>query len=495
MKNRLSAQDASFYFLEAGNTPMHVGSLAIVRPPRGGFDHEKLIQLVAERLRLVPRYRQKVREIAFGLARPVWIDDQDFDIEYHVRRSALPKPGSEAQLHELVARLISRPLDNTRPLWEMYIVEGLSRNRLAIFTKSHSALVDGESALDIGHVIIDALKNPAPLEQELWMPSAEPGGATLVVGALTEMVARPAEAVFAVRGLAADVAGMLAGPVRAAERAAAVVRTAASQAPSNPLNAPISRSRRYAVVNTELEPYRKIRARYGCAINDVILTVITGALRNWLLSRGEPVAESTTVRAMVPISVYPNEDEFAPTGSDRTSPGGGGLESGDDIEEGADGDPQDRGHGLVSSFLIDLPVGEPNPVVRLVQVSHATAEIERQGGQRVTAQTMVRLSGFAPATLHALGARAASSFSQRMFNLMITNAPGPQAPMYVGGARVLEMYPVSPLLKNQTLSIALTSYDGHVYYGLNADRDAMSDVDVVAALLYESLEELSDASR
>ncbi|NLG54878.1 MAG: wax ester/triacylglycerol synthase family O-acyltransferase, partial [Rhodococcus sp.] len=306
MNNRLSAQDASFYYLEAGSTPMHVGSLAIVRPPRNGFGYDKLVELVGERLRLVPRYRQKVREVALGLARPVWVDDQDFDIEYHVRRSALPKPGSEAQLHELIARLISRPLDNTRPLWEMYLVEGLARNRVAIFTKSHSALVDGESALDIGHVIIGSDKQPQPLEEELWMPSAEPGPTTLVLGALTEMVARPAEAASAARAVASDVASMLAGPVRAVEKAAAVLRTAASPAPSNPLNAPISRSRRFAVVKTELEPYRKIRARYGCAINDVILAVITGALRNWLLSRGEPVAEDTTVRAMVPISVYPD---------------------------------------------------------------------------------------------------------------------------------------------------------------------------------------------
>ena len=259
MTNRLSAQDASFYFLEAGSTPMHVGSLAVFQTPRGGFDYEHLLRLVEERLRLVPRYRQKVREVAFGLARPVWVDDRDFDIEYHVRRSALPRPGSDAQLHDLVARLISRPLDNTRPLWEMYLVEGLSRGRFAIFTKSHSALVDGESALDIGHVIIDAEKHPDRLDEELWMPAAEPGTATLVAGALTEMIARPAEAVSAVRGAASDVASMFAGTAQVVEKAAAVLRTATSSAPSNPLNAPISRSRRYAVAKTELDDYRKIR--------------------------------------------------------------------------------------------------------------------------------------------------------------------------------------------------------------------------------------------
>lgn len=181
------------------------------------------------------------------------------------------------------------------------------------------------------------------------------------------------------------------------------------------------------------------------------------------------MTEASVVRALVPMSVYID-------GPDNP-----------DVE-----DPQAPGH--VSSFLIDLPVGEPNAVVRLSHVAHATEAFARQG-RRVTAQTMVKMSGFAPATLHAMSARAASNLSQRMFNLMITNAPGPQFPLYIGGARMEEMYPVSPLLKNQTLSIALTSYDGNVYYGLNADRDAMSDVDVVRSLLFESLEELTDASR
>ncbi len=174
MVTRLTTQDASFYFLEASSTPMHVGSLAIFRKPRNGLSYEELLSLVEERLSLVPRYRQKVREVALGLSRPVWVDDQDFDIEYHVRRSALPKPGSDAQLHDLVARLTSRPLDNTRPLWEMYLVEGLSNNRFAIFTKSHSSLVDGETALEIGQVILDPAKTRRPMAEELWMPSPAP---------------------------------------------------------------------------------------------------------------------------------------------------------------------------------------------------------------------------------------------------------------------------------------------------------------------------------
>ncbi|MGC0364895.1 diacylglycerol O-acyltransferase [Rhodococcus sp. 27YEA15] len=469
MVNRLTTQDAAFYFLEDSTTPMHVGSLGIFQQTEDGVDVADLFRLVEERLSAVPRYRQKVREVVFGVARPVWVDDTDFDITYHVRRSALPKPGTDEQLNDLIGRLTSRPLDRTRPLWEMYLVEGLSDNRFAIFTKSHSSLVDGESALEISQVLFDPDRDRPPGAEELWMPARSPGDVGLLLGALADLVTRPGDIVSGVKSTFDDLAAAASGAIRAVGKVAAVVRTAAQVAPSSPLNAPISRNRRLAVVETSLEDYRAIRARYGCEVNDVILTVITGALRNWLLSRGEPVTEAGTVRAMVPMSVYVDGPD-SPEISDPNAP------------------------GRVSSFLIDLPVGEPNAVVRLSHVAHATEAFARQG-RRVTAQTMVQMAGFAPATLHAMGSRVASNLSQRMFNLMITNAPGPQFPLYVGGAKMLAMYPVSPLLRNQTLSIALTSYDGGVYYGLNADRDAMADVEVVRSLVFEALEELRDASR
>ena len=476
MATRLTAQDASFYFLEASSSPMHLGSLAIFRTPRSGFSYERLLSLVEQRLALVPRYRQKVREVAFGLARPVWVDDAEFDITYHIRRSALPKPGSDDQLHDLIARLTSRPLDRTRPLWEMYLVEGLSKNRFAIFTKSHSALVDGEHALDIGQVILDASKNPPPAVEELWMPAREPKDAALVIDALTELVVRPGESLDALRGAMNGVAGVAGDAVRAAGKVAALLRTATQTAPSSPLNAPISRNRRFAVAKTELSDYRKIHNRFGCSINDVVLAVVTGALRNWLLSRGEPVTASSTVRAMVPMSVYVSADRVG---------------FGDVGDRQAEPNEDDRSE--IASFLVDLPVGESNAVVRLSHIAHATDAHANQS-RGVTAQTLMRITGFAPASLHAMGARAGSRLSQRVFNLIVTNAPGPQFPLYVGGARMLEMYPVSPLFENQAMSIGLTSYDGFVFFGLNADRGAMPDVDVVTALLHEALEELVDAS-
>ncbi|TQF66071.1 wax ester/triacylglycerol synthase family O-acyltransferase [Rhodococcus spelaei] len=478
MATRLTTQDASFYFLEASTTPMHLGSLAILEAPEGGLDYEDLLSHVERRLPLVPRYRQRVREVAFGLARPVWVDDRDFDITYHVRRSALPKPGSDEQLHDLVARLTSRPLDRTRPLWEMYLVEGLADNRIAIFTKSHSSLVDGANALEINQVILDPTLEPREVAEELWMPSREPREAELVLDAVAEMIARPSEGAATIRMVLGDLVGEA---TKAIGNVAAVVRTAATTAPSTPLNATISRNRRFATVTTDLDDYRTIRGKFGCTVNDAILAVLTGALRNWLLSRGEPVTAFSSVRALVPIAVYVTGEGAAEAVDPEVDPA-----ERDTLRESAE--------RRVFSWLIDLPVGEPNPVVRLSHIAHAS-EAHAKQSRTVNAQTLVRMSGTAPATLHAMGLRVASGLSQRMFNLVITNAPGPRTPLYLDNAKLLEMYPVSPLLRNQALSVGLTSYDGHVYYGLNGDRDAMSDVDVVAALLYEALEELLDASR
>ncbi|MBP2474558.1 WS/DGAT/MGAT family acyltransferase [Crossiella equi] len=462
MPDRLSALDASFLYLEDSTTPMHVGGVAVFRRPRSGFDYDRLVGLIEQRLGLVPRYRQRVTQVPGRLARPVWTDDPDFDITYHVRRSALPKPGSEAQLHELVARLMSRPLDHTRPLWEVYLVEGLAKNRAAVITKTHQAMVDGAGAIDLTQVILDVSPSPRPAGEDLWMPQPEPSTAQLVLDAMAEIVQRPGVLVENARSAALDAAATVRKVTDAVGGLASALGTAYRPAPGSPLNARIGTQRRYAVSRTQLEDYRAVRRRHGGTVNDVILTVLSGALRNWLLSRGEAVTSSTTVRAMVPVSV-------------READGG----------EAAPGNK-------VSSYLLDLPVGEPSPVVRLHHVSHAM-RAHQESGQSVAADALVRLSGFAPPTLHALGARAASSFSRRIFNLVVTNVPGPQVPLYAAGARMMEMFPVVPLAMNQALSIGVTSYDGGVYFGLNADRDAMSDVDVLASMVEESLEELVGA--
>lgn len=465
---RLSTADASFYQLEYTDTPMYVGTLLILRKPRAGLSYETLLSTVERRLPQIPRYRQKIREVTLGLARPVWVDDRDFDITYHIRRSALPSPGSDEQLHELIARLAERPLDRARPLWEMYLVEGLAKNRLAIYTKSHQALVNGVTALALGHVIADRTRRPPPFAEDIWVPGREPSTSQLLLGAIGDWVLAPRTQLQAVSSSLTGLttSGALGGTGRKfIDRARALAR---GTAPSSPLNATVSRNRLFTVARGRLEDYRRVRTRYECDVNDVVLAVVTGALRNWLLSRGEAVAPPATVRAMAPLSVYSEEH------AQSVRPG--------------------QAIGQVTPFLVDLPVGEGNAVVRLSQIAHAT-ESHPTADSRVDAQTIVTLSGFAPSTLNAMAVRVATSFSARQFNLLITNAPGAQSQMYIAGAKLLEAFTVPPLLRNQALAIGVTSYNGMLYFAINADRKAMSDVHVMPVLLQESLDELLEAAQ
>ncbi len=459
MTDRLNPLDVSFLYLETPTTAMHVVGVATFQPPDSGFDYDRLVELIGQRIALVPRYRQKVRMVPGRLANPVWVDDEDFDLTYHVRRSALPRPGTDAHLRELVGRLMSRQLDRNRPLWETYLVEGLSGGRIAIITKTHHAMVDGVSAVDIGTVMLDVTPTPREVPVDDWRPQATPGPLGMVVGAVGDLVRRPTQAVDTARSAVVD-ARATAG--RVAEVAGGVlssVRSIARSAPDSPLNARIGQQRRFGMAATRLDDYRAVRRAHGGTVNDVVLATVTGALRTWLLTRGEAVTPSTVVRAMVPVSVR-----------------------GDDSGRGATG-------SRVSSYFVDLPVGEASALVRLHQVAFAMRGHE-ESGQSVGADALVQLSGFAPPTIHALGARVAAGMSRRAFNLVVTNVPGPQFPLYAAGAQMLEMYPVVPLAMGQAVSIGLTSYDGGVYYGLNADRDALPDVDVLAQCLEESLAEL-----
>lgn len=449
MADRLNPLDVSFLYLEGRSTPMHVGGLAVFELPADGFDYDKFVDLIEQRISLVPRYRQKIKSVPGHLANPVWVDDTAFDLGYHVRRSALPRPGSEEQLKELVARVQSRPLDRNRPLWEMYLVEGMAGGRFAVIHKTHHAMVDGINAIDIGQVILDVTPVPRALPEDLWMPRREPGAATLVMDAVTDLVRRPTAVADTVRMGLADARSVVSKVSTAAGGLLSAAKVAARPAPASPLNASIGAQRRFAVARTDLDDYKRVRkggaasldsgatVNGGATVNDVVLATVTGAIR---------------------------------------------------------GDSQSRQLGnRVSSYLVDLPVGESNPIVRLSQVSYAM-KAHKESGQSVGADALVALSGFAPPTLHALGARAANSFTRRLFNVVVTNVPGPQFPLYASGAKMLEMFPVVPLANGQAVSIGLTSYDGGVYFGLNADRDAMFDVDVLGSLIEESLAELVEAT-
>ncbi|MEO9222322.1 MAG: wax ester/triacylglycerol synthase family O-acyltransferase [Mycobacteriaceae bacterium] len=469
MIDRLSVLDASFLFSERGRTPAHVGSLSIFAPPKAGFDYDTLVALIEQRLEQVPRYRQKVRAVPGGIARPVWVDDNDFDISFHVRRSALPAPGDDAQLHELVARLMSRRLDRSRPLWEVYLVEGLREGRVAVIVKTHQAVVDGAEALSLLQVILDDTQNLHCGRSELWMPQVEPAAGKLLVDVLTAAVHRPVEIIDSVRWVARD-------GTAAMQTVADSVGSGANHlkrllrlttAPLSPLNVSISRQRRFAVARTPLVDYRTVRAAQGGTINDVILAVVSGALRGWLLARGESLTATSTVRALTPV-----------------------------VAQSDAGDPSSAlgtQGGEVCSLLVDLPVGEPDPLLRLARVSQATEE-QTRSQRLVGAGALTRLSGFAPPTLHAMGARVADTVARRSFNVLVTNVPGPQHPLYAAGARMLEIFPVVPLSVKQALTVGVTSYDGRVSYGLNADRDAVADLPALAGLIEESLHELVQVS-
>jgi diacylglycerol O-acyltransferase / wax synthase len=458
MVERLTTLDASFLYLEEPGMPMHVGGVLVLEAPDGGLD--ALAALIEARLSLVPRYRQRVVEVPGHLANPVWVDDPDFDLAYHLRRSGLPRPGTEAQLLDVVSRLTSRPLDRRRPLWEAYLVEGLAKGRVAVVTKTHPALVDGLSAIDLGQVLLDVDADaPAPEPGE-WHPQKPPGNVQLVADAVDEYLRRPSTIVDTARGAVTDVRGTA---TRLGGLAGGVLRTARSAllpAPNSPLNAPNGRQRRVAVARAELADVKKIRKANGGTVNDVLLTVVSGALRDWLLSRGEPVVAGTAVRALVPVSL---QDEETGEGSQ------------------------------VSSHLVDLPVGEANPRVRLARLSYAMRGVAQQG-RSVGADSLIALTGFAPSTLHALGARAARGLSRRLFNLVVTNVPGPQVPLYAAGAQMLEVFPVVPLARGQGLSIGMTSYNGRVFFGLNADLDTVGDVDVLADLIEQEVVALAEES-
>ncbi|UVS81729.1 wax ester/triacylglycerol synthase family O-acyltransferase [Actinokineospora sp. UTMC 2448] len=429
MPDRLSAADAALLALEDPATPRHVGSVAVFRRPRSGFDYPGLVALVERRLPLAPHYRQRVAAVPGRLARPVWVDDPDFDVTHHVRRSALPRPGGDEQLFDLVARLMARPLDRSRPLWEAYLVEGLAGGRVALVTKSHQALVDGVRTVDFATVLLDGTPGAVEEPDEPWTPRTPPGAVRLLTDAVTDTLRSPAELVENARATVTDVVA-----------AGARVADALGLRPSGPLRASGGRARRFAVARARLGDLRDIRAAHGGTVNDVVLAVVAGALRGWLRTRGEPL---TAVRALVPVAV-----------SDTPS---------------------------ADARLVDLPVAEPDPLARLRRVS---AAMRGRGG--VPAAVLRGMGG-----LHSLGARTAAW--GRGAGLVVTNVPGPQAPLYAGRARMTEVFPVMPLTRGHALAVGVTSYDGGVYFGLTADRASVSDVDVLAGELGESVAELVKA--
>jgi diacylglycerol O-acyltransferase / wax synthase len=472
---RLTPLEVSLLALDTAHTPGHLGTVDIFDAGAEGFDYEQLIALIRERIAFVPRYRQRVRDIPARLAGPVWADDEDFDLTFHVRRSALPRPGNLAQLREFVGRVLARRLDRSRPLWEMYLVEGLEDNRFALVAKSHLCLVDGIDNVEIGQVLLDATAHSHAVagpgaEVASWDPTPEPSSLELLAGALLESAQDPALALQNLRGALASALGVavavgeaVGGISGAFGELAADALLGQRRSADSPLAGVVSEQRRFATVVAPLSDLRAVRQEHRHTINDVILAMISGGLRSWLLTRGESIRSGSSLAALVPMSV---------------------------IEE--NGEPTSLG-SQVAPHLHSLPTGEPNPLMRLHQVAYDT-QAHKDSGRAVAARSLADIAGFAPATLHALGVRTSTEVVRRQHDLVITNVPGPQLPLFAAGARLVASYPVLPLAASHLLAIGVTSYDGEVYLGLNADRDAIRDLDVLAQCLRDALEELLDTT-
>lgn len=451
--DRLSPADSSFLYLEEAHTPTHVGQVLIFDAP-ADYDTHALSMAISARVERMPRYRQRVHSLPGRVVSPVWVDDTEFDLDYHVRRSALPAPGDRAQLQDFVARVCARPLDRHRPLWEVYVVEGLDDGRIAVISKVHQALIESG---DITGLSSEARAQDAPGAG--WTPTPGPSARELLSDTAISLVKRPGSVVGTVRG---GLAELRATAGRVGRVAGTVAKAAARPASGRTFAVESAGARRYLMVDGSLADLREVRKAMSTgghkrpSLHAVALTVVTGGLRIWLQSRGEHVPAQRSVRAMVPVSVARDGTPYGST---------------------------------VEALFIDLPVGESSPAMRLRQIQFA---LDRQLAQHsgVRAADLMGMAGFAPPALHSLGVRVGASLSTRLFDLVITNVPGPQRQMYADGLPLVASYPVLPLTKGHAMAIGMTSYLGAMHYGVLADREAIPDLDQLRAAIAEAVEEL-----
>jgi len=457
--DRLTSLDASFLHLEDASAHMHVASVMLFdgEPP----PYAELIDAIEARLHLVPRYRQRLAFVPLGQGRPKWVDDPHLNLRYHVRSTALPSPGSEDQLKALAGRVFSQALDRDKPLWELWLVEGLEGGRFAVLAKTHHSLVDGISGVDIVTVLFDTSPEPAapPDPGDRWLPRPLPSRAQLLGEALIERTTVPTEIARTARAAVRGPRRLLEGAREAAVGVGAMAWAGINAAPRSPYNKPIGPHRRFTWVRAELADLKAIKDQLGGTVNDVVLATVAGALGRHLRGQGQNT-DGLELKAMVPVSV-------------RT-----------DLERGALGN-------RVAAMMAPLPVWCHEPLARLDVVREQLKGL-KQGGQAVGAQVLTQLSGFAPPTV--MGQASRLMARQRFFNLVVTNVPGPQFPLYLLGRELKQPFPMVPLARNQGLGIALMSYNGRINFGLVGDYDLLWDLETLAEHLRESLAELADAA-
>jgi diacylglycerol O-acyltransferase len=458
--DRLSPVDAGFLAQEGPNAHMHIGAVALFEGPAPAY--RDFCNHIRSRLHLVPRYRQKLAVPPLETGRPLWVDDPTFNLDYHVRHTALPAPGSEEQLRALAARIHSQRLDRAKPLWELWLVQGLADKRFALISKTHHALVDGISGVDLATVMFDLtpVPEPVPHEGQPWAPEPEPSAAQMAARGLVGLARVP----FSLAGRAAAAVTRpqttLATAREAVEGIAEVAWAGLNPAPESPLNVPIGPHRRVAFVHNELRDFKLVKDTFGGTVNDVVLTVVAGALRRWLQSRGVRV-EGLELRGLVPVST-------------RTR------------------DQRNEMGNRLTVMRGPLPVYIEDPVARLRVVRRAMDGL-KESKQAVGAEVLTSLEQFAPPTILAQASRL--NFSTRLFNLLVTNVPGPQFPLYVLGRELQDLYPVAFLPRDHALAVAIMSYNGRIDFGLLADYDAVPDLDELAEHVADALQQLVAAAR
>jgi WS/DGAT/MGAT family acyltransferase len=458
--DRLTAIDASFLHQEGPDSHMHVGGLTIIEGPPPPV--EALLEQIRQRLHLVPRYRQKLAHTALDSGRPVWVDDPSFNPEYHVRHTALPSPGEPQQLRELTARIFSQALDRSKPLWEMWLIEGLKDDRFALITKNHHALIDGIAGVDLATVLFDLSPDPPPIRHSgrPWQPHAEPGTAELMAVGARGAAHAAAEVVGGALHALAHPDRALSRSREAAEVVGELIWAVLNPAPSTPFNVPIGPHRRFVGVTSRLEDFKVVKNAFGGTVNDVVLAVVTGALRSFLISRGLRT-EGLELRALVPVSVR-EADEHGQLGN------------------------------RIAAMRGPLPAYIADPLQRLRFVSHAMAGL-KESRQAMGAEMIANVQNFAPPTILAQASRL--NFSTRLFNLIVTNVPGPQFPLYVLGRKMLHAYPVAFLPENHALAVAIMSYDGEMNFGLLGDFDALPDIESIGEHIATELSALLALAR
>ena len=458
-EDRMSPQDSSFLHIEDDVSHMHIGSIGIFEGPSPG--HDKVVAMVEGKLHLVPRYRQTVRTVPLDLGRPVWSDDEHFNIEYHIRHTALPAPGGEGELRRLVGRVMSQRLDRSKPLWEIWVVEGLEDGHWAMVSKTHHCMVDGVSGTDLLSVIMDQSPDAVPVPPAPWEPEPSTPRPQLAAAAVIDMLRSPYEQLRAVRSAtrvprqALAQVGDLAAGVRSM---AGLVRPT----PPSTLNGPIGPHRRYEWAASSVDDIKAVRKGVGGTFNDVVLAAITRGFRDLLVGRGESV--DRVVRTLVPVSVRSRDASGRAVG---------------------DGTYENK----VSAMFAALPVGLSDPAERLAAIS-AQMDGLKESRQAVAGEALTSLSGFAPPVLLAIGTRAAARAPQRNVNTVTTNVPGPQVPLYAAGRRMLKAYPYVPLAGRVRVGVSIFSYDGQVNFGITGDYDTAPDIAVLARGIESGMDEL-----